>query len=313
MKVYLVSPEQNSYKANMHCHSTLSDGKLTPEQLKKAYRERGYQILAFTDHNRLIDHADLDEPGFITLPSYEVNADQRPGAGDWSYQKTHHLNIYFEHPERFDPALLAERKCTYEIESINRFICEINQSGGLVCYNHPDWSLQEINTYGRIQGLFAMEIFNFGCEVGEFNGNSQYQYDKMLRAGQKIFCLAGDDNHNAFPFTDGKNDSFGGFTVIQAPNLSRASVFRALRTGRFYSSTGPAIYQCYVEDGKIRIEAPGMYKVFVLTRGRRSYSKLSDTPFDQAEFAFLPQDGYLRVVCFNDKNQFAATNAYWLS
>lgn len=38
------------YKANLHCHTTLSDGKLTPEEIKEAYKSRGYQVVAFTDH-----------------------------------------------------------------------------------------------------------------------------------------------------------------------------------------------------------------------------------------------------------------------
>ena len=38
------------YKANLHSHSTLSDGCLTPEEMAAAYREQGYSILAITDH-----------------------------------------------------------------------------------------------------------------------------------------------------------------------------------------------------------------------------------------------------------------------
>ena len=30
------------YKGNLHTHSTLSDGALSPEQTVSAYRERGY-------------------------------------------------------------------------------------------------------------------------------------------------------------------------------------------------------------------------------------------------------------------------------
>ena len=38
------------YKGNLHSHTIVSDGIMTPEQSKRAYKERGYQILAFTDH-----------------------------------------------------------------------------------------------------------------------------------------------------------------------------------------------------------------------------------------------------------------------
>lgn len=40
------------YKANLHTHSTESDGRLSPAQVIDEYRARGYKALALTDHNR---------------------------------------------------------------------------------------------------------------------------------------------------------------------------------------------------------------------------------------------------------------------
>ena len=39
------------FKANLHTHTTVSDGKLSPEEIKQQYKDRGYQILCLTDHN----------------------------------------------------------------------------------------------------------------------------------------------------------------------------------------------------------------------------------------------------------------------
>ena len=39
MKKYLLPEKGNFYKANLHTHSTISDGKLTPEAVKEAYKE----------------------------------------------------------------------------------------------------------------------------------------------------------------------------------------------------------------------------------------------------------------------------------
>ena len=38
------------FKTNLHTHSTVSDGKLSPEELKEEYKKRGYSVVAFTDH-----------------------------------------------------------------------------------------------------------------------------------------------------------------------------------------------------------------------------------------------------------------------
>ena len=35
MKKVLLDANKNFYKANMHCHSTLSDGRMTIEELKE--------------------------------------------------------------------------------------------------------------------------------------------------------------------------------------------------------------------------------------------------------------------------------------
>ena len=41
MKKYLLPENVNWYRANMHCHSNISDGSLSPEELKEAYKNRG--------------------------------------------------------------------------------------------------------------------------------------------------------------------------------------------------------------------------------------------------------------------------------
>ena len=49
MKQYLLSETGTFYRANLHCHTTCSDGKTTPEETKEAYKNEGYSIIAFTD------------------------------------------------------------------------------------------------------------------------------------------------------------------------------------------------------------------------------------------------------------------------
>ena len=67
-----ISKSKPQYKANLHCHSTLSDGKLTPEELKAAYKSAGYSILAITDHENPHDHSDMTEDDFLMLTGYEA-------------------------------------------------------------------------------------------------------------------------------------------------------------------------------------------------------------------------------------------------
>jgi hypothetical protein len=47
-------------KGCLHTHTTCSDGKLTPQELADAYEQRGYDFIAFTDHDYLLKPQSYD-------------------------------------------------------------------------------------------------------------------------------------------------------------------------------------------------------------------------------------------------------------
>ena len=67
MKKYLIPQNGRFYKANLHTHSTVSDGHLTPEEIKRVYMENGYSIVAFTDHEILLPHNELTDENFLAV------------------------------------------------------------------------------------------------------------------------------------------------------------------------------------------------------------------------------------------------------
>ena len=73
MRKYLLPENGNYYKANLHCHSTISDGGLTPKQIKEIYMSRGYSIVAYTDHQLFVRHNDLTDENFLALNGYEAD------------------------------------------------------------------------------------------------------------------------------------------------------------------------------------------------------------------------------------------------
>jgi len=75
MATRLENPYQSSsrqphvwLRGNVHAHTTLSDGKRTPQELIDIYAKNGYDFLALTDHDRLSDASALDARGLILLP-----------------------------------------------------------------------------------------------------------------------------------------------------------------------------------------------------------------------------------------------------
>jgi hypothetical protein len=68
----------HQHKANLHTHTTESDGRLTPAQTIDHYHQRGYDILAITDHNKWThpwtDHGrDAVELGMVDVPGNELS------------------------------------------------------------------------------------------------------------------------------------------------------------------------------------------------------------------------------------------------
>lgn len=338
MKKYLLSPDKAFYKANLHCHSTYSDGTCTPSELKQMYKEKGYSILAITDHEGLFDHSYLNDEEFITLPGYEreINSPEIEG-GSWNSVVVCHLCFYPKSLDNmaqtcFDPEFihpkfrwmhtpeLRERikyigepyKPSYSVESINHIIEEANKNGFLVTLNHIQWSQEKYEQYGEYKGLFAMEIYNTSCERMGLNEYNSAAYDMMLRKGYKMRCVAADDNHNFEPVTSPYSDSFGGFVMVNAENLSHKDVISALENGEFYASTGPAIEELYVEDERVHIKCSPVKKIRLITDNR--YSKVifeEDKPLTQTSFYIGGVKGYYRIEITDANGEKAYTNAYF--
>ena len=80
MKKYLLPETGNFYKANLHCHTTVSDGKMTPQEIKEHYMKNGYSIVAFTDHDVMVTHPELADENFLPLNGYEMEVNEEKDA-----------------------------------------------------------------------------------------------------------------------------------------------------------------------------------------------------------------------------------------
>ena len=336
MKRYLLPETGAFYKANLHCHSTLSDGSLSPEEIKKIYMEQGYSIVAYTDHDILIPHPELKEENFLPLNGIEMEVNEEKDA-DFSLIKTCHMcfvaleedNITapcwhrskyrfgnapkFEHLVKFDETQ-PDYERAYTPERISDMMRIGREKGFFVTYNHPTWSLENYAEYSRYENMNAMEIVNFGCVVTGYDDYNAKAYDDMLRCGKRIYCIATDDNHNRYEIGSRDFDSFGGFTMIKADKLEYRTITKALEEGHFYASQGPSIHALWVEDGKIHIECSEADRIILTTGIRRTDIVFAENgvPVTQADFAVRPDDGYVRITVIDARGDHADTNAYFV-
>lgn len=316
MKDRILLPGSGYYKANLHCHTVISDGELTPEEIKRVYREQGYSIVAFTDHREYRWHRELDDESFLALAATEVDLTQDDPEKAWPKRKTYHLNLFDAEPEKSreekEKNPLPEPPYG-DTEALNEYIARMNDLGFLVCYNHPYWSLQTLEDYGGLRGLFAMEIYNHGCEHDGLYGFHPQAYDEMLRSGQRLFALATDDNHNREPFGSPLCDSFGGFVQIAAERLEYQSVITALKEGRFYWSMGPELRGVSIENDVLKVKTSPVEKIFVIQEGRDCCKKLAapGETITCAEFPLTGSEGWFRVEIRDKTGKYAGTNAYF--
>ena len=159
MKKILISASIPQYKANLHCHSTFSDGKFTPEELKAHYMAHGYAVIAFTDHERLYGHNELTDGDFLALNGYEIGFCQAGGYSNTA--KVCHLCLICPDKTYLTPVDVPDCEDPYSAERINETIRRAEDAGYFVTYNHPVWSLEAYPEYSRYHGMDALEIYNY--------------------------------------------------------------------------------------------------------------------------------------------------------
>lgn len=331
--MYLISPGKPQFKANLHSHSTLSDGKRTPEELKAAYKAHGYQILAITDHEYPADHQDMNEPGFMMLTGYEAYIRDNPEGRYDVYGEEIHLNLFARDPHnetmicyhpvyaRFHPVQEHDRIVKagsteprqYTPEYIRYFIDTARQNGYLVAFNHPYWSWVGKEEMLAAEGCFSMEMINYNSYVMNHLEYNAALYDHLLRAGLHICCHGVDDNHNFFPDDSPHSDSFGGFTMIMADELAYTDVFSALEKGEMYASMGPQIYSLEVAGDKLRVECSEAAHIFLFTGSKapeRVHARAGEA-LTAAEFTIPGRALYVRVCVEDHAGRRADTRGYF--
>lgn len=329
----LISPDKKQYKANLHCHSVLSDGCRTPEELKAMYKSRGYDILSITDHERPVQHTALSEKDFMMLTGYECYI--RPGTGRYdAYAVEVHLNLFAKDPKNVkmicfndnysrylkrDNAVEglervgSERPREYTTEYINEYIRTAKEHGYIVAYNHPYWSMEEEAKILSYEGLFSMEMCNYSSYLInhlEYNGAL---YDKMLRAGKHIFCHGSDDNHNQYPEGHPNSDSFGAFTMISPEEFTYESVIEAMEKGNMYASMGPVFHRVSVDGDTVHIECSDVSHAFLYTGSKAPqyvHAEKGET-MNSVDFKIDPRANYIRVSVQDSEGRWADTRGFF--
>lgn len=282
------------WKGNIHTHSTLSDGAWEPAAVCAAYRERGYDFFALTDHFLarygfpVADTRPFRGGGFTTLIGAELHAPATALGEMW-----HILAVGL--PLDFAPTGAAETGPALAARAL--------AAGAFVAIPHPAWYGLTITDAERMPGAHAVEAYNHTSQLRTDRGDGLYLADQMLAAGRRPTLIAVDDAH--FHVADG----FGGWLMVRAEANEPEPLLEALKAGRFYATQGPLIEAVEWGAEHVTVRCSPALAVMAVGRGSRAVQSVAaDQTHARLPLEVLRPGGHARVVVADAAGRRAWTN-----
>ncbi len=228
----------------LHAHTTNSDGELAPDMLVRHYEWAGYDVLAITDH--WVRTVEPSTRKLLVIPSTELNA---VADGHDAHVLALGVESDPEPPDAFAP--------------LTDVVAWILENRGVPYLAHTYWSGLRTSEWEACEGLLGIEVWNTGCELEIGRGDSSVHWDEALESGRALFALATDDSHHP-----GYDSGFA-WTMVRAAERSQAAVLDALRSGRFYGSTGPEIHHVEHDDSAVVVRCSPAQSVTLISSRHR--------------------------------------------
>ena len=288
------------YRGNIHSHSTGSDGLLTPGDVVQAYRDRGYDFIAISDHflanygYPITDTTPFRTGDFTTLLAAEMHVPGLENGIRWDL-------LAIGVPPGFAPYADDE----VDVDLVKR----LSEAGAYVAIPHPMWNGVVHSDGLRIAPwLDGIEIHNEGHTLDSERGNGWFLADSLATAGYRFSTFAADDAH----FKSDRFDRFGGWINVRSESLDPDSLLAAMKAGDFYASTGAEIHNVEVTDRDIIVEADPAIGIMLGGAGTvRQYVRgdsITRAVFNRAMF----EGGFFRVIVVRADGKHAWTSPIWL-
>jgi hypothetical protein len=290
-------------KGALHCHTTRSDGKCTPEEVLQLHKEHNYDFVAITDHRRYNRQHFAPETGITIIPGMEFDSAIEYGHGFRCFHTVcigpnDETNPY-EQDQRFQSGRTPTQ------EEYQPYLDQLHKDAQMTIHCHPEWSGTPARYFEKLKGNFAMEIWNTGCAIEDNMDTNAACWDELLDQFIKIYGVATDDGHQPYQHC-------GGWVMVNAENNVPA-ILDALKNGRFYSSCGPKIYDFYIEDDVAHIVTdPCAMIQFVSACHPLRVTRSKDGSLTHAELKIDRGFRYLRATIVDAQGRRAWTNPIFL-
>jgi hypothetical protein len=280
------------YKGNIHCHTTESDGDLSPEEVAEWYGENGYDFLVISDHNRLTSLGESTDPPqgrrplMIAGEELTVNLEGQEAA---VYVNSVGISRAVE------PINASE-----VLQTIQANVNAVLEAGGVAAlcapYYRPGFDPRSLK---EIEGARLVDVYNAHPLLVKGDPRTfsfEEIWDEILSSGKTIFGTATDDAHHYLEFGPDKANPGRAWIVVRARELSSEAIIHGIESGDFYASTGVSLSE--VEASKdslsVRIEPTdgNAYRVAFIGRGG---SVLAEEVGPEATYRLRGDEGYVRA------------------
>ena len=287
-------------KGNIHSHSTNSDGLLSPADVVCAYRERGYDFVAITDHFLgrygfpVTDTSPYRTRTFTTLFGAEMHAQGLQNGIIWDLLAIGlPLDFARQAPDETDVALASRAQA----------------AGAFVAIPHPGWNGVIHGDGLRLIGAVdAIEIHNEGHTLDSDRGSGWFLADSLATAGHRFSTFAADDAH----FKTDRFDRFGGWINVKVESLDPEAILAAMKAGHYYASTGAVIRNVAITETEIIVETDPAVGIMLGGAGTvRQYVRgdgLTRAVFTRSLF----QAAFFRVIVIQANGKKAWSSPIWL-
>lgn len=267
-------------RGNLHTHPRPQD---QPDHTCQRFAEFGYGFLALTEHDHTFTRTEIsnwNNCGLILLPGNEVS---KNGQHILHVGANHHINPH---------------------EDRQKVIDEINADGGFAIINHPNggknFGYDTLETMRQLQNYIGLEIFNAGVVRSAGNPYATDKWDILLSAGRKLWGFASDDFHQP-------SDAARGWLMAYVKDRSEEGVMDALRSGRFYASTGVEIEDIAVGERHIRVQTANAQRLLAICDYGRALAQIDGRTLE----VHVPEDAsYVRFECWGAGGRQAWTQPF---
>lgn len=289
--------EGNWYKGNLHTHTTNSDGALCVEEMIGKYRNKGYDFLVITDHNKLTEIKNLSRDGFLVIPGEEIAIGKSEPGGQYHLLI---INLSKEiNPKKYNRP--------QEVIDIAR------SCGAEVIIAHPYWSSLSMNDLLSLKDYLGIEIFNSSCFYSVGKGYSLTHWDDLLIRQKGILGFATDDSH--YHFNDHRpNDTAVSCIMVKTKSLTVNDLFQAIRSGNFYSSMGPQIKDFYIKNKEVFIHTSPVKVINFIAYSSHgeSFTAKDNNFITQTSYKLKGGERYIRIECFDQEGRGAWSNPIFI-